>query len=297
MNRFFSILAGICSFNALASPSVLTTTTTLASIVREIAGDRVRVESILKGPQDPHYVEAKPSYIASARKADALVSVGLGLESAWLDAVISGSRNPAIRAGGSGSLALGSLIRPIEVPQGTIDRSMGDVHAEGNPHFYLDPNRVIEVLPAIVEKLSALDPSGAPGYRARSEAFAKTLRSRTTAWGGRIRASGVTAVITYHKTLGYFLAAFGLRAEGAVEAKPGVPPTAKHLLDLSRSIREKGVRCMLVESFFDPAPARKVAQDNAMIVASVATEVGALAGVTDYGSLIEHLVAAVEACK
>ena len=161
--RSGALLASLLCAPAFAAAEirVVTTTTTLRSITERIAAGRVRVESVAKGPQDPHFVEAKPSYTVRLREADLLVAIGLDLEIGWLPNVIRGARNPKVAPGGPGHLEAGALVRAIEIPAGKVDRSQGDVHPLGNPHFVLDPVRAAEAARGISARLAALDPAGA----------------------------------------------------------------------------------------------------------------------------------------
>src|SRR5512138_2379732 len=170
-------LAVATALAALAPPAhaalrVVTTTEGLASIARDVAGDRATVESLSRGVQDPHFVDANPVLALKLRDADLLIDVGLELEIGWLPPLVTQSRNGRIQPGGPGRLTAASAVQVLDVPTGPVDRSRGDIHPAGNPHFLTDPRRAVQVARAIAERLGSLDPAGAEGYRARAAAFA-----------------------------------------------------------------------------------------------------------------------------
>lgn len=294
----FFILIGLLFFSleSWGKVDVVTTTTTLKSIVQLIGGDRVSVISITKGSQDPHYVEAKPSYMVKLRNADLLVLVGLDLEIGWVDNIIRGSRNPRIAPGRQGYFNAGSVIQPIEVPDGRVDRSLGDIHSGGNPHYYLDPVRMIEVGKALSERLKKIDPDGKEVFDLNYQKYQEEIRKKLDHWKSRVLRSKVKEVITYHRTVNYFLDRFGIKFVDAIEFKPGVPPTAKHILHLIDVVNSKKIPCILVESFFELKAATRIQKDTQVKVFRVPTEVEALPGVDSFFGLIETLVQSVEKC-
>lgn len=293
------LTAFICALPipAFARLKVVATTSTMRSIVEAVGGDRVEVASVAKGPQDPHFLEAKPSYMIMLRDADLLVAVGLDLEVGWLPNVSRGSRNPKILPGEKGYLELGPLASPIEVPAGKIDRAEGDVHPFGNPHFYLDPERVAQVVGPLAARLGELDPDGKAVYEQRAKEFAVRLKSLSVEWGERLVKTGIKKVITYHRTLNYFLDRFRIAQSGTLEPKPGVPPTAKHLMELIAMVKSEKINCILVESFFETGAAERIKQEVPSVkVQTVAAEVEALPPVKAYVDLGEQIVRAVESC-
>jgi len=283
---------------AHAELSVITTVTDLAAIVQEVGGAEVKVESICRGSQDPHYIEPKPSYMVKASHADLLIAVGLGLEVGWLPSIIQGARNPRIAKGQPGFLEVGSLIEALDVPSGKVSRAEGDVHPEGNPHFMLDPIRVGQVALGIAKRLSELDPVHATQYGTRAAALEHRLSDKTKAWQERVRKSSVSKVITFHQTLRYFFARFHLEAVAILEPLPGVPPTAKHILEVIGKAKAEKVQLILVENFFDPAVAERVAKDVAGLrIAVVPVAVGGDAAVQTIDEVYETLVRAIEGTK
>ena len=189
---------------------IVTTTTTLGHLVERIGGKSVEVVVLGKGTQDPHYLEAKPSYMVKLRQADLVVAVGMDLETGWLPNVLRGARNPQIQKGQKGYLELGPSIEALEKPVGRLDRAEGDIHPFGNPHFYLDPIRYGEAGLALSERLSELRPDSAESFKEAARGLKQSLIEKTDQWSKRVQGTGVTKFITYHRTLSYFLNRFGM---------------------------------------------------------------------------------------
>lgn len=297
MKYFISLF--LCMFvgsPASAEVRVLTTTSTLRSVADIVGGGRIKSDSIAKGSQDPHYVEAKPSYMVKARDADLLIASGLDLEIGWLPNVLQGARNPKIQKSAVGYLELGKSISPLDVPSGKVDRSQGDIHPYGNPHFQTDPVRMGEAALLIAKKLGEIDPVNAAFYKTNAEAWRANLAKKTQDWKERVQRSSVKRIMTHHRTLTYFLNRFGVESAGEIEDKPGIPPTANHLLSLIRLVKEQKVPCILVESFFETAPAERIRKDAPLKIIVVPSEVDAMEGVATYEDMVERLVGAVESC-
>lgn len=287
------ILICICSLTAHAKLNIMTTTTNLKSVVESIGGDKVDVVSFCKGTQDPHYIEAKPSYTLKAAKADLLVSVGLELEIGWLPLIIRGSRNPKLRAGNVGSFVSGEYIDTLEKPKAGISRADGDVHPEGNPHFMLDPQNAIIVAEKLKEKLKTLDSDNSSVYESNFKKFEQQLKTKLANWNKRVKAG--KKVITYHKTLTYFYHRFGIENVSLLEPKPGVPPSASHIIDVIKNAKKEGVKLALVENYFDPTVANRVARDvEGLKVDIIPVAVGGESNVINLFDLYERLVTAVE---
>lgn len=283
------------SLTALAKLNVVTTTTDLAAIVKEVGGDEVGVESIAKGTQDPHFIEAKPSYMVKVHNADLLVSVGLELETGWLPSIVQGARNSKVAAGSNGYFEVGPLANVIEVPTGKISRAEGDVHPDGNPHVTLSPKNVGILAVKVADKLSALDSAHAKDFKSRAEKLRTRVDTKFKEWKARIEKTGVKTVITYHKTLNYFLNDFGIANPINLEPKPGIPPTSKHILDVLNTVKTKNIKLILVENFFDSNVADRIKQDNkGVTVASVPVAVDGEPGIKTMDDLFEKLVKTVE---
>jgi zinc/manganese transport system substrate-binding protein len=292
----FAALLAVGGSALAATPlKVVATTTDLRALVAEIGGHDVVVESLAKGSQDPHFIDAKPSFMVKVSEANLFVATGLGLEAGWLPPILTGARNPAITSGRPGLFEAGNTIDPIEIPGAGATRADGDVHPEGNPHFTLDPLRMAKAGEALAERLAVLDPAHAPAFRQRAASFKARMEAKTKDWQTRVTASGVKGVVTYHRTLNYFLARFGIEGVATLEPVPGVPPTAKHILEVIETVKTRGITVILVENFFDTAAADRVAQDVPTVrVATVPVAVGAAPGIVTLDDLYEALVRALE---
>ncbi|MGB8932755.1 MAG: metal ABC transporter substrate-binding protein [Anaeromyxobacteraceae bacterium] len=278
---------------AFAALHVVTTTEGLAAIAREVAGDRASVESLSRGVQDPHFVDANPILAVKLRGADLLVDVGLDLEIGWLPPLVNQSRNPRIQPGGPGRLAAASLVTVLDVPTGPVDRSAGDLHPGGNPHFLSDPRRAVRVATGIADRLAVLDPSGAASYRARADAFAKRMEGALARWTAQLAPVKGRALFTHHRTLVYFLDWTGLRSVGEMEPRPGTPPPPAHLAALVQQAKRDGVKACVVESYYDPRSDELVARLSGAKLVVVPGDVGGDPAAKGYEQWIDLLVARV----
>ena len=283
---------------AEAKLQVVTTTTDLESIVRTVGGDFVEVSSIAKGTQDPHQIEAKPSFMLKFRNADLVVSQGLELESAWLGPLVQGGRNPKINQGTNGFLELGEKLDPIEKPKAGATRAEGDVHPGGNPHFQLDPIRLGEAAVIIGEHLAELDSAHKAEFSKNASVFQKHMQDKAKEWQSRMMKTGIKEVVTYHKTFSYFLDRFGVKSTLQLEPKPGIPPTASHLVEVIGEMKARGIKLVLIENFYDATVSDKIRGDvpNAKVV-RLAVSVGGEPEIKNNEDLIEAVVKTFEAAK
>jgi zinc/manganese transport system substrate-binding protein len=315
---------------AVAKLKVVTTTTDLADIARDVGGDLVDVSSIASGTQDAHFIEAKPSTMLLARKADLLVEVGMELEIGWVGAIVEGARNAKIDVGQPGRLDASTTVHKLEVPTGTVDRSMGDVHALGNPHYWLDPWNVRLVADAIATRLGELDAPNAAKYRENATAFqrrvdeamfgaplvaklgggtlwiaastddlAGALATRRSAdpslpplggWAAQLMPYKGQGVFTYHRSWSYLIDRFGLRKAGEIEPKPGIPPTPGHLMELVNAAKTQPVKAILVEPFYNDQAPKLVASQIGATVLRLPLSVGGDDVATDWFALMDHVV-------
>lgn len=294
MNRFVLVLFVLITalFNpqvALAELRVVTTTTDLGYFVNTIGGQRVHVDTICQGTQDPHFVQARPSYMVTLSRADLLVAVGLELEIGWLPSLIQGARNPTINPGHPGYFEASSAIRPIDVPQGAVDRSRGDIHPFGNPHFWLDPLNAKLAAHAIAERMAALDTGNAEFFRANVHAFEGRIDKKMQQWAERMAPFNGTKIASYHATFNYFHGRFGLNGIGYLEDRPGIPPSPAHLVDLIRKMREQHVPVIFHESFYDHSTSDMVGERTGAKVLILPTSVGG-SGTATYEQLIDTLI-------
>jgi zinc/manganese transport system substrate-binding protein len=275
MTRLALLLAlAAAPWPAAAALKVVTTSEGLASLAREIGGDRVEATSLSRGVQDPHFVDANPTFAVKLRQADLLVDVGLDLEVGWLPPLVNQSRNPDIQPGGRRRLTAAAAVEVMEMPSGPVDRSMGDLHPAGNPHFMSDPRRVDHVAAAIARKLGELDPAGAKAYDARLAAFRARAGDAEKRWKAALAPYRGAKVVAQHNSLTYFLDWAGLAAAGYLEPKPGTPPPPSHLAELVGVVKSQGVKVILVESFYDLRSAEVVARHAGAKVVAIPGDVG-----------------------
>lgn len=287
-----AVLAALAT-PALAGPRVVTTTEGLASLVREVAGDRASVESLSRGSQDPHFVDANPLFAVRLRDADLLVDVGLELEEGWLPPLVTQSRNARIQPGGPGRLTAAAAVTLLDVPTGRVDRSGGDLHPAGNPHFLSDPRRAVQVANAVAERLAVLDPAGAAAYRSRAADFAARIERALARWTAQLAPVKGRAIFTHHRTLSYFLAWTGLRSAGEMEPRPGVPPPPAHLAALVQLAKRDGVKAAVVESYYDPRSDELVARLSGARLVVIPGDVGGDPAARRYEQWMELLVTRV----
>jgi ABC-type Zn uptake system ZnuABC Zn-binding protein ZnuA len=291
-----SCLSLLWATAAAAAPvRVVTTTEDLAAITREIGGDRVEVTAIAKGYQDPHFVEPKPSFIVAVSRADLLVVVGRELEIAWLPTLMTSSRNAKIQPGGSAYLDASLNVKILEIPTGQITRAMGDVHSQGNPHYWLDPGNGRLIAQAVRDKLSQLAPADRAYFDQRYRDFDARLTAAEKRWDATMAPYKGTKVVTYHRSWPNFMERFGLDVMGYVEPKPGIPPSPSHTLELISSMKAQGVKLIVVEPYFDLKTPRAIATQVGGTVLELAPSVGGTKEATDYIKLFDHNVSALAA--
>ena len=281
-----SLIASIAQ--AQGKLNVITTTEDLASIAREVGGDRVTVESISRGYQDPHFVEAKPSFILKLQKADVLVTVGKELEIGWLPPLIQQSRNAKVQVGANGYVDASAQARILDIPQGQITRAMGDVHPQGNPHYWLDPENGKVVAKEIADKLSQLQPNDRAFFEQRLNAFVMRLSDAEQRWAAMMAPYKGTQVVTYHRSFPNFAERFGLEVIGYVEPRPGIPPSPQHTLDLINEMKKRNVKLVLVEPYFDLKTPNSIGRATGAEVLVMPPSVGGVKDVTDYFTLFDY---------
>jgi len=273
---------------ASAAVKVITTTEDLAAIVKEIGGDRVSVEALARGYQDPHFVEAKPSFILKLHSADLLVLVGRELEVAWLPPLITQSRNAKIQPGGMGYLDASLTARILDIPTGQITRAMGDVHPQGNPHYWLEPGNGRRVAQAVQQKLTALSAADAAYFSQRYADFDRRLTEAEKRWRAMIAPYKGLKIVTYHRSWPNFADAFGLDVIGYVEPKPGIPPSPAHTLALIEQMKRQNIKIILVEPYFDLKTPNAIARDTGAQVLVMPPSVGGVKEVTNYFQLFDY---------
>ena len=271
--------------------NVVTATTDLAALAEEVGGDKVNIDSIAKGYQDPHFVEAKPSFLLKLRQADLLIVVGLQLEIGWLPPLITQSGNGRIQVGANGYLDASQFAAILEIPQGTITRAMGDVHPLGNPHYWLDPDNGRRVAKGIAQKLGELDPGDAAYFQQRDQDFEKRLADADKKWQSEMAPYKGRKVVTYHNSLPNFAKYFGLQVVGFVEPRPGIPPTPSHTIDVINMMKRDHVKIIMVEPYFDLKTPNAIARETGGTVVQYMPSVGGVKEITNYFQLFDYDIA------
>src|SRR5437867_6122619 len=268
--------------------NVVTTTEDLAAIAREAGGDRITVESIARGYQDPHFVEAKPSFILKLQKADILILVGRELEIGWLPPLIQQSRNSKIQVGANGYLDASLKARILEIPQGQVTRAEGDVHPLGNPHYWLDPENGKIIAQEIFDALTRFRPNDRAYFEQRLNDFVNRLNEAEKRWAAMMAPYKGTKMVTYHRSFPNFADRFGLDIVGYVEPKPGIPPTPQHTLDLINQMKRDNVKLVLVEPYFDLKTPNAIGRATGAEVLVMPPSVGGVKEITDYFKLFDY---------
>jgi zinc/manganese transport system substrate-binding protein len=273
---------------AQAKLTVMATTEDLASIARDVGGDRITIDSIAKGYQDPHFVEAKPSFILKLQHADLLIVVGRELEIGWLPPLIQQSRNSKIQPGAGGYLDASAQAKILDIPTGQVTRAMGDVHPLGNPHFWLDPENGKIVAREIAQKLSELHPADKAYFDGRLADFTNRLDQAEKGWLAAMAPYKGTKIVTYHSSFPNFAERFGLNIVNFVEPRPGIPPTPQHTLDLINEMKRDNVKIIMVEPYFDVKTPNAVGRDTGAQVLVMPPSVGGVKEASDYFKLFDY---------
>ena len=248
----------LTSLPGQARLNVVATTSDLGSLAREIGGDRVEVTTLAKPTEDPHFVDAKPSFIVKLNRADALVEGGAELELGWLPPLLEGARNNKLAAGQPGRIACARGITMLEVPA-TLDRSRGDLHAAGNPHFLTDPANAGIVAETIANAFAQIDPKSADFYQANLKKFREELDAKLTAWTKVLEPYRERQIVTYHDYWPYFARRFGLKMDLFLEPKPGIPPTPTQLAEVVSRMRAGNIKLILATPYVSRRTAETVA--------------------------------------
>jgi ABC-type Zn uptake system ZnuABC Zn-binding protein ZnuA len=320
-------LLGSAAFAQDQKPlKVVATVPDLGDIAKQVGGDQVEVTTLVKGPEDPHFLEARPSFIKAASDADVFLQVGLELEVGWAPPIIQNSRNPRIQAGAPGSIEAAEAIQVMGIPSGPIDRSMGDVHPAGNPHFLTDPLQGVKVARLLAERFGRIRPSAREGFSSRAEAFAGKVHSalvgeelakkydaeklavlfekgrleeflkgqgdegKLGGWFGELSGHFGATAVADHDLWPYFARRYGLVVVGFLEPKPGVSPTTGHLREVIEMMKAQGVKLILMSPYFDPRHAEFVARDTGAVTATLAHQVGSRPGTDDYLAMCAYNV-------
>ncbi|MFH0903526.1 MAG: metal ABC transporter substrate-binding protein [Pseudomonadota bacterium] len=273
-----------------ARTRIVTTIPDLGAIAKEVGGERVDVTSLVRPTQDPHFLDAKPSFVVALNRADLVLLAGMELEAGWLPPLLVAARNSRIQQGTDGYLDCSTLIPPMEVQ--AADRSKGDIHPGGNPHYWNDPRNGIRLANGIAQKLARIDPGNASGYQSGALDFVRRLEARMQQWRAQLDARKGTKVVVYHRSWVYLLDYAGYVEAGALEPKPGIPPSPNHVASLIRQVQGQDVRYVIQESFYPTQLSRVFAQKSGAKLVVLPTMVGA-DGTSTYADVVGAIVNAI----
>ncbi|MBI3291458.1 MAG: zinc ABC transporter substrate-binding protein [Elusimicrobia bacterium] len=282
------ILCGLVPAMAWAKLYVATTTEDLAALAREVGGSFVEATPIARGYQDPHFVDAKPSYLLKLARADLFIQVGLELEVAWAPPLLTNARNRRILPGNPGFLDASEGCEILQKPTGVVDRSLGDVHPFGNPHYWLDPANGRIIAKRIAERLAAIDPSHAEAFQTNLAGFEARLTKAEKTWDALMAPLKGTKVVTYHNSWPNFAKRFGLVVMNHIEPKPGIPPSPGHIQTLTAQIKRERIPLLLVEPYFDVKLPEKIARDTGAKLVLFPPSVGAEPEIKTYVDLFDR---------
>ncbi|HMU44047.1 MAG TPA: metal ABC transporter substrate-binding protein [Ignavibacteriaceae bacterium] len=279
------LLALFFIFNiTFAQVNVVTTTSTIYDIVKEIGKDKVEVDYLCRGDQDPHFLEIKPSYMMKLRKADILMKIGLGLEM-WAQQLIDGSRNSKLEV-----IDLSIDISKKEVPTGKVDASQGDIHPYGNPHYWLDPENIKVMAKEIYEALSNKDSENSSFYKKNYEAYSKKLDSKISEWKNKMSGLKDRPIVFFHASWIYFADRFGIKIAGYVEPKPGITPTPSHNADVINLVKKNKITKIVMENFYSDNAPNQIAEKTGAKVIKVPVNVYGMEGVDTYIKMMDYII-------
>ena len=290
MKAFILLTAALLSvMGAQAKLNVVATTPDLGAIAREIGGNEVEVFTLAKPTEDPHFVEAKPSFVVRLNRADALIEGGAELEIGWLKPLLDQARNPKLARGQPGRIAGAQGISLLEVPT-TLDRSKGDVHAAGNPHYTADPANAKIVAQTIAKALAALEPKSAASFQANAEKFSQRLDAKIADWHKLLKPYENKRVVSYHNSWPYFGLRFNLKFDLFLEPKPGIPPSPSHLAQVIATMKSEQVKVIVCQAHLNHRSAEFVASRTDAVVTDFASYPGGKGSSDDYIGWMDSLV-------
>jgi zinc/manganese transport system substrate-binding protein len=290
MKRFFLLSVALLGLAApaVAKLRVVSTLQDFASLAEAVGGIRVDTFTIAKGYQDPHFVDAKPSFILKLSNADVLIVAGLELEIGYLPPLIDQSRNDKIHPGSPGYLDASIGCDILQRPTQQVTRAMGDVHPYGNPHYWTDPDNGRVIARAIAAKLTELDPAGQAEYAKNLAAFEANLSTKEKEWDAKMAPYAGTKIVTFHDSWPNFAKRFKIVIAGHVEPKPGIPPSPSHTLEIINLIRAEKIPLILVEPYFDTKTPKAIATQTGAAVVTFYPSVGGLPEIKSYFSLFDQ---------
>jgi len=288
--KYVFLLLWFFSPIAVAGIKVLACEPEWASLVQELAGEKVSVSSATTALQNPHRIEARPSLIARARNADLVVCSGADLEVGWMPLLLTQSGNGRIQPGAPGFLETSQAVLRLEIPK-VLDRSLGDVHPAGNPHVHLDPRNIAKIAVVLSERLSQIDPVNAETYKARTTAFLSRWRDAIQRWEAQSAPLKGMQVVVYHKDMSYLNEWLGLREVGSLEPRPGIPPTTAHLADLVARMQREPARAIIYSAYASPQAAEFLSGRTKIPALMLPYTVGGSERATDLFGLFDDTLA------
>ena len=280
---------GATGSSASAQLRVVATTPDLASLAREIGGARVNVVALAKPTEDPHHVDAKPSHIVTLNRADALIEGGAELELGWLPPLLENSRNARIASGAPGRIVASEGVTMLEIPT-SFDRSKGDIHSLGNPHFLIDPVNVKIIARNIADHFAQIDPKSAATYRDNLAKFNTKVDAKLADWQKQLAPYRGAGIVTYHKDFGYLAQRFGLNVVETLEPKPGISPSPAHLAQVIRKMRATNAKVILVQPYQSRRTAETVARQTGAVVLDATQQPGGRGKTATYFDMMDNLV-------
>ncbi len=290
---FFAILIGHAGF-AHAGLKVETTTQDLAAIAMAVGGQHINVHSLTLGTRDPHFAVARPSMIRRVYRADLLLVIGADMEIGWLPPLLQSARNGRVQPGNPGYLDLSLVVPLLGKTQGPVTRAMGDVHAKGNPHYWLDPRNGVRMAKMITGRLTQLDPEHARDYQANFINFEKKINAKLVAWRNALQHLDNKSVIAYHTSFVYLADMFGFHIVDEVEPKPGIAPSAASLARLITRIKNEHIGLLIIEPYYERRSARYLNEQTGIQIVVVPQSVGALPNIHSYVDLFDSIVKALK---
>ena len=269
--------------------NVVATLPDYAAVARELGGNNIDLTVLAKPTEDPHFVDARPSFVVKLRQADILIDGGAELEVGWLPPLLQNARNSKIEVGQPGRVQASVGVRLLEVPA-ELTRAAGDVHALGNPHFMIDPIIAKAVAQHIANAFAAADPAHAGEYQANEKRFETTINAKLQEWGTKLLPFRGQSIVAYHDSWPYFAHRFGFTINLFLEPKPGIPPSPSHLAEVIAQMKAQKIKAIIVEPYHNRKIAEKVAESTGAKVVDFAQFPGALPNTESYVALIDRLV-------
>jgi len=283
INKIIFVLL-LVAFNAFSQVKVVTTTTVIYDLVKNVGGDKVEVDYLSRGDQDVHFLEVLPSYMMKLRKADVFFQIGLQLEM-WAPQLVDGSRNSSLKI-----VYLSDAIAPKEVPTTKVDASQGDVHPQGNPHYWLDPYNAKAIAEVIYLELALLSPDDGSYFKKNLDNYLATLDKKIAEWESKMSKLKQKEMIFFHSSWIYFTERFGLKIAGYVEPKPGIPPTPSHNAEIIRIIQQKKIKFIVTDVFYSDNAPNQIANATGAKVLKLPTQVYGMEKISSYIEMMDYII-------